>query len=107
MSMLEQLAAGGVIILTADTCRELDAMIENSIDRAVRRGIEIGIQLAKPHPELLPYSKVRGMFGITDNTIRAWAARGVWEIVFKGSRRYIPYAQAIEEKRRRESRTIV
>jgi hypothetical protein len=107
MSTLEQLAAGGVIVLTADTCRELDAMIEQSIDRAVRRGIEIGIQLTKPHPELLSYGDIRQMFGITDNTIRAWASAGVWEIVYKGSRRYIPYAQAIEEKRRQDSRTIV
>ena len=107
MMTFEKIAAGGVVILTPDTCKELDAMIEQSIDRAVRRGIEIGIQLMKPHPELLSYGDIRDMFHITDNTIRAWASAGVWEIVYKGSRRYIPYTQAIEEKRRQDSRTIV
>lgn len=107
MINLQQIASGGVVILTPDTCRVLDEMIEQSIDRAVKRGIEIGIQLTKPHPELLSYGDIRDMFGITDNTIRAWASAGVWEIVYKGSRRYIPYEQAIEEKRRQDSRTIV
>ena len=93
MTALEQLAAGGVVILTPDTCKRFDELIQEGIEAAVRRGIEIGRTLAVPHPDLLPYKQAKDALDIrSDNTLRKWASKGVLHIVSKGSRRYIPYA---------------
>ena len=92
MNVLEQLAAGGVVILTPDMCKELDARFQEGVEQAVRKGIEIGRKYATSHPELLPYKAAMEALDMkSPNTLRKWAARGVLHIVAKGSRRYVPY----------------
>jgi len=92
MNTLETLAAGGVLILTTDMCKQIDASMQRAMDQAVQKGIEIARQLNQEHDPLIPYKKAMQVLDIKSaNTLRAWQAAGILHVVKKGSRCYIPY----------------
>ena len=108
MKGLESISAGGVVILTPDSCKAFDASIQKALDAAVLRGIEIGKQLATPRKEKMTFAEVRNETGIkSDNTIRAWAAKGVWYIIAQGSRRYVPTCEVLIVKDRLQRGSVI
>ena len=109
MNVLEQLAAGGVVVLTPDMCKRFDELIQQGVEAAVRRGIEIGRAMSEPHPDLLPYKAAMTALDMkSPNTLRKWAKKGVLHIVCKGSRRYVPYVDVayFEDNKKRMQASI-
>lgn len=103
MKVLQEIAGSGVVILTPESCKTIDAFIQQALEAAVQRGIAIGKQLGTPQrKERMTYDEVMAETGLkSKNSIRAWAARGVWHIVKQGSRCYVPTDEVLLFNKRR------
>lgn len=93
--------ANGAVVLTPAMCEQLDYAFSQAISAAVTSGMEAAKRLQEQGQKwreqpIMSYADFRKMFGVEDNTIRAWAAEGNIRIIGVGNRKYIT-TESVEE----------